>query len=71
MDLPNASFDVVLCQQGRAERQAGTPVAPAVGALDDEKRAALARQVKVALQPYANGDGVAVPEEVNIAIAHK
>jgi SAM-dependent methyltransferase len=50
---------------------AGTPVAAAVVALDDEKRAALARQVKVALQPYANGDGVAVPDEVNIANAHK
>ena len=50
---------------------AGTPVAPAVAALDDEQRAALARQARTALQPYANGDGVAVPDEANIAIAHK
>lgn len=50
---------------------AGTPAAAAVAALDNEKRTALARHVKMALQPYANGDGVAVPDEVNIAIAHK
>jgi len=49
----------------------GTPVAGAVGALDDEERAALAGLVKMALQPYANGDGVAVPDEINIAIAHQ
>lgn len=50
---------------------AGMPVAGAVAALSEEKRAALAKQVKIALQRYANGDGVAVPEEVNIAIAHR
>jgi hypothetical protein len=50
---------------------AGTPVAEAVASLSEEKRAALARQVKIALQPFADGDGVAVPDEVNIAIAHK
>jgi ubiquinone/menaquinone biosynthesis C-methylase UbiE len=49
----------------------GTPVAGAVAALDDEERAALAGLVKMALQPYANGDGVAVPDEINIAIAHQ
>jgi hypothetical protein len=50
---------------------AGTPVAGAVASLSEEQRAALARHVKIALQPYADVDGVAVPEEVNIAIAYK
>lgn len=44
------------------------PVAGAVAALSDEQRAALTRQVKTALQPYADGDGVAVPDEINIAM---
>ena len=39
-------------------------------ALAEEKRVVLAKQVKTALQPYADGDGVAVPDETNIAIAH-
>lgn len=47
----------------------GNPVAGAVAALSEEQRAALARQVKTALQPYADGDGVAVPDEINIAMA--
>jgi ubiquinone/menaquinone biosynthesis C-methylase UbiE len=50
---------------------AGTPVAEAVASLSEEKRAALARQVKIALQPYADVEGVAVPDEANVAIAHK
>jgi hypothetical protein len=37
--------------------------------LSEERRAALARQVGLALQPYADGEGVAVPEETNIAMA--
>lgn len=49
----------------------GSPVAGAVAALKEEKRALLAKQVKSALQPYAEGDGVAVPDETNIAMAHK
>jgi ubiquinone/menaquinone biosynthesis C-methylase UbiE len=48
----------------------GMPVAGAVAALSEERRAVLARQVKTALQPYADGDGVAVPDEINIARAH-
>jgi len=48
----------------------GMPVAGAVAALSEEQRAALARQVKIALRPYADGDGVAVPDEINIAMAH-
>jgi len=46
-----------------------SPVASAVAALSTEKRAALARQVKAALQAYADGDDVVVPEETSIAIA--
>jgi SAM-dependent methyltransferase len=48
----------------------GIPVASAVAALSEEQRAVLAGQVKTALQPYADGDGVAVPDEINIAMAH-
>jgi SAM-dependent methyltransferase len=46
------------------------PVAGAVAALSEEGRAALAGQVKLALQPYADSEGVAVPDETNIALAH-
>jgi ubiquinone/menaquinone biosynthesis C-methylase UbiE len=49
----------------------GMPVAAAISALSDEQRAALARRVTAALEPYADGSGVAVPDEVNIATAHK
>jgi hypothetical protein len=47
----------------------GSPVAGAVAALSEDQRAALAKQVKMTLQPYADGDGVAVPDEINIAMA--
>jgi ubiquinone/menaquinone biosynthesis C-methylase UbiE len=45
------------------------PVAGAVAALTDAKRAALAADVRDALQSYADGDGVAVPDETNLALA--
>lgn len=48
-----------------------SPVASTVAALGEDKRSALAKQVKAALQPYAEGEDVAVPDEINIAIAHK
>lgn len=48
-----------------------SPVAGAVAALKEEERAILAKRVKSALQPYAEGDGVAVPDETNIAMAHR
>jgi G:T/U-mismatch repair DNA glycosylase len=48
----------------------GMPVAGAVAALSEKQRGALAREVKTALQSYADGDGVAVPDEINIATAH-
>ena len=47
-----------------------SPVASAVAALTESKRAALAGQVRAALHAYADGDGVAVPDETNLAIAH-
>ena len=46
-----------------------SPVADAVAALGTEERRDLAGRVKSALQAYADGDGVAVPDEVNIAMA--
>ena len=50
---------------------AGTPVAEALASLSEENRAGLAKQVKIALQAYADAEGVAVPDEVNVSIAHK
>lgn len=49
----------------------GGPVASAIAVLGDEGRAAFARQVKTELQGYAEGDGVAYPDEVNTATALK
>ena len=48
---------------------AATPVAGAVAALSEAARAALAHQVSLALQPYADGEGVAVPDETPIVMA--
>ena len=47
----------------------GGTAASAVANLSENRRPALAKQVKLALQAYADGDGVAVPDEINIAIA--
>lgn len=47
-----------------------SPVASALAAMSEERRAEFAGQIKIALQPYAEGDGVAVPDEINVAIAH-
>jgi ubiquinone/menaquinone biosynthesis C-methylase UbiE len=49
---------------------AATPVAEAVAALHEEARAALARDVCIALRSYADGDGVVVPDATNVATAH-
>lgn len=46
-----------------------SPVAAAVAALTEEERHSLASQVSDMLHAYGEGDGVAVPEEINIAIA--
>jgi len=50
---------------------ASTPVAGVVAALSEEVRAALAKEVSMVLQSYADGEGVSVPDETNIAMAHK
>jgi SAM-dependent methyltransferase len=50
---------------------AGTHVAEALASLSEETRAGLAKQVKIALQPYADAEGFAVPDEANVSIAHK
>jgi ubiquinone/menaquinone biosynthesis C-methylase UbiE len=47
----------------------GGPVASAIAAMGDKGRAAFARQVKTALRGYEEDDGVAYPDEVNIATA--
>lgn len=47
-----------------------SPVAGAVAALSDAVRVVLAKQVHAALHTFADGDGVAVPDETNIAMAH-
>jgi SAM-dependent methyltransferase len=47
-----------------------SPVAAALAAISEARRAEFAKEVKLALQPFAEGDGVAVPDEVNIAVAH-
>ena len=47
-----------------------SPVAGAVAALTETERAALAGQVGAALHAYADGNGVAVPDETNVAIAY-
>jgi ubiquinone/menaquinone biosynthesis C-methylase UbiE len=49
----------------------GMPIAGAVAAVSDDQRAALARHVEAALRGYAEGDAVAVPDEVNIATGRK
>ena len=46
------------------------PVADAVAALSDAGRVAITKQVRAALHTFADGDGVAVPDETHIAMAH-
>lgn len=49
---------------------AATPIAAVIEALTEETRAALVSDAASALQPYVDGDGVALPEETHIATAH-
>jgi ubiquinone/menaquinone biosynthesis C-methylase UbiE len=49
----------------------GHPVAGAIAALGERGRAAFAQQVKAELRPYSEGDGVAFPDELNIAAARR
>jgi len=50
---------------------AGTPVASMLTAVGPEARAAVARHVAAALRPYADGDGVMLPDEINMVVAHR
>ena len=45
-----------------------SPVAGAIAALSEAQRSVFGRQVRKALERYAEGDGVAIPDEVNIAM---
>jgi ubiquinone/menaquinone biosynthesis C-methylase UbiE len=47
---------------------AATPVAGAVEALSNSARRALAEDVRTALQPYAERDGIAFPDAANVVI---
>lgn len=49
---------------------AATPFAGAVAALDAAARTALLEDVRVALRSYTDDEGVAVPNEAHIAMAH-
>jgi len=49
---------------------AATPIAAVIEALNDETRTALVRDAAIALQPYVDGDGVALSEETHIVTAH-
>jgi hypothetical protein len=46
-------------------------VAGAVAALSEEARGALAREVRLALQAYADEEDIAVPDAINIAMGRK
>ena len=46
-----------------------SPVADALAAMSEARRVAFAGHIKNALRPYAQGDGVAVPDAVNIVLA--
>ena len=49
----------------------GHPVARAITALGDNERVEFARHVKTRLSEYAEGNGVAYPDEANVVIARK
>ena len=48
-----------------------SPVAGTITGMSDGQRAEFGREVRAALQPYADGDGVANPDEVNIAMGRR
>ena len=50
---------------------AGHPIGAILAALDEHRRAEFARLVKAGLAQFADGDGVAYPDEVNVATAHR
>ena len=49
---------------------AGSPMAPAVAALDDTARNAMLRHIITALQSYVDDDGLAAPWESHVVTAH-
>ncbi len=49
----------------------GHPVARAITALGDDERGEFARHVKAGLSEYAEGDGVAYPDEANVVTARR
>lgn len=48
-----------------------SPVGGTIAAMSGEQRARFGREVRVALRSYADGDGVAIPDEINIATGRK
>jgi hypothetical protein len=49
---------------------AGSPMAPAVAALDDTARTAMLEHITAALQSYVDDDGLAAPWESHVVTAH-
>ena len=49
---------------------AGSPMAPAVAALDDTTRTAMLEHITAALQSYVDDDGLAAPWESHVVTAH-
>lgn len=48
-----------------------SPVGGTIAAMSGEQRARFGQEVRAALQPYAEGEGVAIPDEINIAMGSK
>jgi hypothetical protein len=48
---------------------AATPMAGAVGALADARRTALFQELQIALRPYVDDTGLAVPMECHVVVA--
>lgn len=51
------------------EHLAGTPVAEALGAIDDEARRSIAAGVAQGLRRFEDGDGVTYPEDIHVLTA--
>ena len=49
---------------------AGSPMAPAVAALDDKARNTMLGHITTALQSYVDDDGLAAPWESHVVTAH-
>lgn len=53
-----------------AGQLAATPVADRIAALDTSARTALLDDIRTALRPYTDDEGLAVPYEIHVAVAH-